>query len=290
MVKKKVVTFALTLVLGCSLSRAASNVLSAPGGASTPTGAPAAATVPAGGSPSAASAPAAGGAVTPVGTPSAPSGGESASGDTPGDNQAVSPLLERRNPRYRVEIGDVIGLDFPFTPEYDENVTVQPDGYISLITLGDMHVEGMTMPEITKVLRQAYSKILHDPIITVALSNFEQPYFIVGGEVGKPGKYDLHGDTTVTQAVEIAGGFTYTSKHSHVLLFRRVSDDWVSARVINVKKMLTAGNLAEDLHLEPGDMVFIPKNKLSKIQPYLPYLLPYQLFRINFNATTAYGY
>ena len=201
-----------------------------------------------------------------------------------------APLLQRRNPRYRIELGDVIGLDFPFTPEYDENVTVQPDGYISLITVGDMHVAGMTMPELTGSLRDAYSKVLHNPIITVALSNFEQPYFIVGGEVGKPGKYDLHGDTTVFQAVEIAGGFTYTSKHSHVLLFRRVSDDWVSARVVNVKKMLNAGNLAEDLHLEPGDMVFVPKSRLSKVQPFLPYLLPYQLFRINFNASTTYGY
>ncbi|HEY6290835.1 MAG TPA: polysaccharide biosynthesis/export family protein [Terriglobia bacterium] len=221
-----------------------------------------------------------------VPTATAPSVSNPAEGET----TQAAPMLERRNPRYRIELGDVIGIDFPFTPEYDENVTVQPDGYISLITLGDMHVAGMTMPEVTQALRQAYSKILHNPIITVALSNFEQPYFIVGGEVGKPGKYDLHGDTTLFQAVEIAGGFTYTSKHSHVLLFRRVSDDWVSARVVNVKKMLKAGDLAEDLHLEPGDMVFVPKSALSKIQPFLPYLLPYQLFRINFNASSTYGY
>jgi polysaccharide biosynthesis/export protein len=210
--------------------------------------------------------------------------------DLPVDNVHPAPMLERRNARYKIEIGDVVGLDFPFTPEYDENVTVQPDGYISLITVGDLHVEGMTLPELTVALRGAYSKILHSPIVTVALSNFEQPYFIVGGEVGKPGKYDLHGDTTVVQAVEIAGGFTYTSKHSHVLLFRRISDDWVSARVINAKKMLNSGNLAEDLHIEPGDFVFVPKSKLSKVQPFLPYLLPYQLFRINFTASSAYGY
>lgn len=206
------------------------------------------------------------------------------------DNQGQAPLLERRNPRYRIELGDVITLDFPFTPEYDENVTVQPDGYVTLITVGEMHLAGMTIPEAQQALRNAYAKILHEPIIAVGLSSFENPYFIVGGEVGKPGKYDLHGDTTLTQAVEIAGGFTYTSKHSHVMLFRRVSDDWVSARVVNVKKMLTAGDLAEDIHLEPGDMVFVPKNRLSKVQPYLPYLLPYQLFRVNFNASTVGTY
>jgi protein involved in polysaccharide export with SLBB domain len=276
MMSKNLLLCVATLALGSLLAHGANSTPTNPGAASTPSGAPAA------------KAPAPAGAATAPASVPANAGADAT--DTPSDNPAVTPLLERRNPRYRIEIGDVIGLDFPFTPEYDENVTVQPDGYISLITLGDMHVEGMTLPELTKVLRQAYSKLLHDPIITVALSNFEQPYFIVGGEVGKPGKYDLHGDTTLVQAVEIAGGFTYTSKHSHVLLFRRVSDDWVSARVINVKKMLSAGDLAEDLHIEPGDMVFIPKNRLSKIQPYLPYLLPYQLFRINFNATSAFGY
>ncbi|HXJ93724.1 MAG TPA: polysaccharide biosynthesis/export family protein [Terriglobia bacterium] len=271
MMSKNLLLCVITLAFGSLLAHGANSTPSTPAAPSTPSGA-SAATVPA------------------AGATAAPVNAGADSTDTPSDNPAVTPLLERRNPRYRIEIGDVVGLDFPFTPEYDENVTVQPDGYISLITLGDMHVEGMTLPELTKALRQSYSKILHDPIVTVALSNFEQPYFIVGGEVGKPGKYDLHGDTTLIQAVEIAGGFTYTSKHSHVLLFRRVSDDWVSARVINVKKMLSAGNLAEDLHIEPGDMVFIPKNRLSKVQPYLPYLLPYQLFRINFNATSAFGY
>lgn len=282
---------ALAVTVGCMLAWGANSALWAASETSTPNGAPASPTVPAAAGAPSTPAPPAEGVTPPVGSPaSVPGAPVSASADTPADNQAVTPLLERRNPRYRIEIGDVIGLDFPFTPEYSENVTVQPDGFISLITLGDMHVEGMTLPDVSTALRQAYSKVLHDPIITVALSNFEQPYFIVGGEVGKPGKYDLHGDTTLIQAVEIAGGFTYTSKHSHVLLFRRVSDDWVSARVINVKKMLSAGNLAEDLQIEPGDMVFIPKNRLSKVQPYLPYLLPYQLFRINFTAGSSFGY
>ena len=290
MIKRVLLPIAITAAFGCCLAFAAA---STPKGPSAPgPAAPATASTPAAAN---ATAPTNAAATSPAGAPAdttgaAAEGTDAASGDTSGDTQSVAPLLQRRNPRYRIEIGDVIGLDFPFTPEYDENVTVQPDGYISLITLGDMHVEGMTLPELTQVLRHAYAKILHDPIITVAISNFEQPYFIVGGEVGKPGKYDLHGDTTVLQAVEIAGGFTYTSKHSHVLIFRRVSDDWVSARVVNMKKMLTAGNLAEDLHLEPGDMVFVPKNTLSKVQPFMPYLLPYQLFRINFNATSTYGY
>jgi polysaccharide export outer membrane protein len=74
----------------------------------------------------------------------------------------------------------------------------------------------------------------------------------------------------LTQAIAMAGGFQDSAKHSQVLLFRRVNSDWVSAKIINVKEMEKEGNLHEDPYLHPGDMVFVPKNRLSKIRPFLP--------------------
>jgi protein involved in polysaccharide export with SLBB domain len=68
----------------------------------------------------------------------------------------------------------------------------------------------------------------------------------------------------------MAGGFTDAAKHSHVVLFRRVSSEWTEAKVIDVKKMLKAGNLSEDYVLRPGDMIFVPKNTLSKISRFIP--------------------
>jgi protein involved in polysaccharide export with SLBB domain len=87
--------------------------------------------------------------------------------------------------------------------------------------------------------------------------------------VGKPGKYELRADTTVIEAVEIAGGFTHEAKHSQVLLFRRVNDDLVEARVFDLKKMLKERNLGEAAQLHPGDMVFVPQNSVSKIAQYI---------------------
>ena len=98
---------------------------------------------------------------------------------------------------------------------------------------------------------------------------FEHPYFIVGGEVGHPGKYELHSDTIVAEAVAIAGGFTQQAKHSQVIVFRRVNDDLVETRLLNLKKMLGEKNLREDVHLRPGDLVFVPQNAMSKIERYL---------------------
>ena len=180
------------------------------------------------------------------------------------------PGLHKRNWRYRINPSDILELTFPLSPEFNQTVTVQPDGYITLRGVGDLPVAGQTLPELTESIKAAYSKILQDPEINVDPKEFEKPFFTVGGQVGKPGKFDWYGDITLTQAIAIAGGFTDASKHSQVLLFRRVSDQWTEARIINVKKMMSARDLQEDPELKPGDMLFVPKNALSKIKPFLP--------------------
>ncbi len=185
---------------------------------------------------------------------------------------AGPPVLQHRNPRYRVEREDVLSISFPVAPEFNQpSVTVQPDGYITLLGVGSLHAEGQTVSELTQSLREAYAKILHDPIITVDLKTFDAPFFVATGEVLKPGKYDLRGDLTVTQGVAIAGGLAPSAKHSQVLLFRRVSNDWMEVKKINVKQILQAKNVQEDLHLQPGDMIFVPKNKISKFRTWVPY-------------------
>ena len=178
--------------------------------------------------------------------------------------------LHKRNWRYRINPSDILELTFALTPEFNQTVTVQPDGYITLRVVGDLPAEGQTLPELTESIKTAYSKILQDPQITVDPKDFEKPYFTVGGQVGKPGKFDWRADVTLTQAIAIAGGFTDASKHSQVLLFRRVSDQWTEAKIINVKKMMSSRDLQEDPDLKPGDMLFVPKNAISKIKPFLP--------------------
>ena len=179
--------------------------------------------------------------------------------------------FQSRSPRYKIAPGDSFDLTFDLSPEFNQTgVSVQPDGFVTLRGVGDLKVQGQTVPELTQTLRTAYGKILNAPVISVVLKDFEKPYFVADGQLGKPGKYDLRGDITLTQAIAIAGGFTDASKHSQVLLFRRVNDQWMEAKIINVKKMEKAGNLTEDPMLHPGDMLFVPKNTFSKIDHFLP--------------------
>jgi polysaccharide biosynthesis/export protein len=181
------------------------------------------------------------------------------------------PQFQQRDPRYRIAASDSFDLTFPLSPEYNQlAITVQPDGFVTLYGVGDVKVQGLTIPELTDTLRKAYGGILHDPIISIVLKDFNKPYFIADGQVGHPGKYDLRAETTLTQAIAIAGGFTDAAKHSQVVLFRRVSDAWVSTQVFDIKKMEAKGDLREDPYMHPGDTLFVPKNRISKIAPFLP--------------------
>jgi polysaccharide export outer membrane protein len=175
-----------------------------------------------------------------------------------------------RNPRYQLCPGDVLDLHFEFTPEFNQSkITVQPDGFVALSGVGDVHVAGLTVPELTKTLESAYGKILAKPVITVMLDDFNKPYFIATGQVGHPGKYDLRANTTVIEAIGIAGGMNDTSKHSEVWIFHRLPDGTVQSKRVNVKQMLVAGNLNEDVSLQPGDTIFVPQNLASKIKNFV---------------------
>jgi polysaccharide biosynthesis/export protein len=195
---------------------------------------------------------------------------QSASPADPLRDKAAPQFGSQRYPRYELRADDVLDISFEFTPELNQTVSIQPDGYITLREVGDVHVAGLTVPEITETIRTAYGKILQNPAIAIVLKDFEKPYFVIGGEVGRPGKYELRGDTTVTDAIAVAGGFNSSAKHSQVVLFRRVSRDLYEARLINVKKMLKSRDLSEDAHLKPGDTLFVPQSYLSKIRQFVP--------------------
>lgn len=183
------------------------------------------------------------------------------------------PQFKSRNPRYRIEAGDTFDLTFDLSPEFNQTaVAVQPDGFVSLRAVGDIKVAGQTVPELTQTVRQAYGKILNNPVISIVLKEFEKPYFVADGQVAKPGKYEMHGNMTVTQAIAVAGGFQSAAKHSQVVLFRRVDDQWTEAKLINVKKMEKNRDLREDPFLHSGDMLFVPKNTMSKVDRYIPNL------------------
>src|SRR5258708_9105887 len=90
-----------------------------------------------------------------------------------------------RRPLYRLNRSDVVTLSFTLSPEFDQTLTVQPDGYIALKDAGTVFAQGLTVEELQEAVRGAYRGYLHDPQVAVTLKEFEHPYFVAGGAGGQ---------------------------------------------------------------------------------------------------------
>jgi polysaccharide export outer membrane protein len=180
-----------------------------------------------------------------------------------------TPKFDERYPRVALHAGDTFDLVFTYSTEFNQTLTIQPDGYVSLQEAGDLHIDGMTAPEIAEAIRKQYSRILRDPSVAVIPKDVEKPYFIFSGEVKNPGKYELRARTTLTQSVALAGGFTDASKHSEVYLYRWRCGQAVQVAKVNVKKMFKTADLREDIELQPGDMIFVGQNAMSKFKSFI---------------------
>jgi len=185
-------------------------------------------------------------------------------------HDADRPTLQQRYARYRLCTSDVVSLTFVRTPEFNQTLTIQPDGSATLVGVGDVRLEGLSTQDAVEAIQKAYAKILRNPLITIELKDFNKPYFVVGGQVQKPGKYDLRGSTFATEAIATAGGFNDSAKHSQVLLFRRVNDNWYEVKSLDLKRILRGHNVSEDVEIRPGDMLYVPQNFISKVRKLIP--------------------
>jgi polysaccharide biosynthesis/export protein len=197
-------------------------------------------------------------------------------GDTSTKSDDPRPELHHR-PHYLVQRSDTLMLTFPIATDFTQTVKVKPDGFITLAGAGEVYVENMDVAQVHEVVEKAYvgAKILHDPVFTVDVIEFQLPFYVVIGQVNKPGKYELREDITATSAIAEAGGFvTGYAKSSKVVVFHRINADWSEAKTIDLKHLLNSKNLAEDIHLQPGDIVYVPQNGFSKFKSIVPYTVP----------------
>jgi polysaccharide export outer membrane protein len=186
-------------------------------------------------------------------------------------SQTSQPTLEERHPRYVLQRQDVILLTFPLSPELNQTVTIQPDGYINLQNAGSVYAQGLTVPALILAVKKAYEGILHDPIVDADLTDFQKPQFTVSGQVAKPGQYELRTDTTVAEALAVAGGMTMTTAKSQIFLFHRTSQNWFEVKKVNLKDILRGKNANEDAMIQPGDMIYVPEKFIAKFRKYVPY-------------------
>ncbi len=173
------------------------------------------------------------------------------------------------NARYTLNPGDVVEVQYRYTPESNQTVTIQPDGYVSLDIVGDVKIGGLTLEQVRNAIIKKANVRLNNPEITLLLKEFQKPYFVVAGEVAQPGKFEMRENITALQAIILAGGFKDSAKSSQIILFRKINSEMAEVNVIDLKKIKRTSDLEKDLALQAGDMLMVPQNTIIKIERYI---------------------
>ena len=122
---------------------------------------------------------------------------------------------------YRLNLSDTLDVSLPYSPEYNQSVTVQPDGSISLREIAPVYVTGLTIPEAETLIAKAYSTVLRAPKVSILLKDFLKPSYYASGEIGRPGRYELRSSTTLLEALSEAGGLlNERAAKKQVVVFR----------------------------------------------------------------------
>lgn len=171
--------------------------------------------------------------------------------------------------RYTLNPGDVLEIQYRYTPEFNQTVTVQPDGFVSLQIGGDLKVGGRDLEQVRNLILAKVRTRLESPELTVILKEFQKPYVVVAGEVVQPGKLEMREKLTAVQAVLMAGGFKDSAKSSQILVFRKLNADTAEVRSLNFRTLTRTRDLENDLTLQAGDMILVPRNRISKLERYV---------------------
>ena len=170
---------------------------------------------------------------------------------------------------YVIQTGDQLEIKFFYNPELNEQVTVRPDGRISLQLTPEIMAAGLTPSQLTDVLVKNYEKELANPGITVMVRSFSSQRVYVDGEVNKPGMVNLAGPLTVLQSIAEAGGFKDTARTSQVLVIRKTNGDKPVAIAVNLDDVRSAAPGSRDMLLAPYDIVYVPKSAIANVNLFV---------------------
>jgi polysaccharide biosynthesis/export protein len=159
---------------------------------------------------------------------------------------------------YVIGPDDVLNISYWRNPDMSAEVTVRPDGLISLPLLNELQAGGLTPEQLREKISKSATKFLEEaPTVAVVIKTINSRKVYVTGMVGKPGFYNLTGAMTVVQLLATAGGIQEFADSKNILIVRNENGRQVSY-AFNYKDFLKRRNLKQNIELRPGDTIAVP--------------------------------
>jgi polysaccharide biosynthesis/export protein len=102
-------------------------------------------------------------------------------------------------------------------------VTIRPDGTITMPLIGDVQAAGFTANALAKRISERLTEYVSSPVVTVQVKEVNSYFIYVLGEVVRPGKYPLKSYANVMQGISLAGGFAPFAGKNKIKVLRNVS-------------------------------------------------------------------
>ncbi|TPV94263.1 MAG: hypothetical protein B7733_16285 [Myxococcales bacterium FL481] len=148
----------------------------------------------------------------------------------------------------RINLGEISGT------------RVQKDGNVYLPVVGAVAAAGLDVVSFQNRLQQAVGRFVHDPQVSVDVLQYESQKYFVLGQVARPGAFPVDGDTTLLEALGLAGGPLETAdlEAAHVIRNGQLLP-------ISLGDLLVRGDVSRNTFMRDRDTVFLPDNVDQKV-------------------------
>lgn len=165
----------------------------------------------------------------------------------------------------RLYPGDAVEVTVLSAPELSRTVTLGPDGRVRLpLANGPVHLADKTTIEAEAAVTAAYAGRLRHPEIEIS-PRFGPRQVFVGGEVARPGVYEIPAGADALQAVMLAGGFTNAARRTEVLLLRRAAGGEQAALVMNLDPRAIRAGRTDAPPVTRMDVIWAPKKPIAQV-------------------------
>jgi polysaccharide export outer membrane protein len=195
--------------------------------------------------------------------------------------QASNAPIAASNGDYHIAPGDEIEIRIEDAPELSRKCTVSAEGDITLNYLNRIGVEQKTPQELEKLIANSLrGRYLKDPSVAVTVTQYNSRSFFIQGAVRQPGPYIVKGQPSLLKLITIAGGLA-ENHGSTAFIIREIKKEKTPAEAgttsqggttsqtapaepakydllkVNINGLFK-GEFAQNLDIEPGDIVNIP--------------------------------
>lgn len=170
---------------------------------------------------------------------------------------------------YRISAGDHLEIKLPYHSELNTEAWVRPDGKITLLTIGEVHVAGLTSAALDSVLLTAYAtKLVRAEVNAIVKSSAAQKVY-VGGEVQNPRMIAIAGRLTLVAAIFEAGGFKSSARVSEIVVLRNQAQQGHATFKIDLREALNGSSSESNIDLQPYDVIYVPKSGIAKANQFM---------------------